>query len=374
MNKSRTAAPCKMRSGMVYYFGKKETDGGTVERSDRFSCVASSPAVNGWVYAFVHLSLETACFRYLYRVAGDTDFWMLALLYDAFAFVPQVFAGMLQDRFPRLRLGAIGSALVILALTIPQPFAGLIPLTAGNAMVHVAGAEASVRGANGKTAPVGVFVGAGSFGVLLGRILGSSGTLPWLPFVLMSTSLVLSLVFPAQNALARPANGFERHVSDSHPAGAVTLLIFVTVTARAYVGYAIPTAWKVSVWHTVVLFLVMGAGKGAGGFLADRFGARKTALLSLAAALPLLILGNRTAAVSLAGIFLFSMTMAVSYGILLARFPNRPGFAFGVTTVALFLGSLPAFFILPQSFAAQSVVVIVLTLLALVSFAALKER
>ena len=49
--------------------------------------------------------------------------------------------------------------------------------------------------------------------------------------------------------------------------------------------------------------------------------------------------------VSLIGLMLFSMTMSITLGILVSKLKKTPGLAFGLTTIGLFLGSVPAFFI-----------------------------
>lgn len=46
---------------------------------------------------------------------------------------------------------------------------------------------------------------------------------------------------------------------------------------------------------------------------------------------------------------------------------NMAGFAFGITTVALFVGVLPAFFVQPDSLLAHQITVFILSVLALSS-------
>ena len=48
--------------------------------------------------------------------------------------------------------------------------------------------------------------------------------------------------------------------------------------------------------------------------------------------------------VSLIGVMFFSMTMAITLGILVSVLPRTPGLAFGFTTIGLFLGTAPIFF------------------------------
>ena len=136
------------------------------------------------------------------------------------------------------------------------------------------------------------------------------------------------------------------------------------VVVRSYIGYAIPTAWNKRVWQTIMLFACMGAGKMLGGVLADTLGFRKTTYVSLLLSLPFLLFGNSVMWLSLIGVLLFSMTMPLTVGLLCSRL--TPAFAFGLTTVGLFLGVLPVFFItLPQSLLFHQILVLVLNLLTL---------
>lgn len=48
--------------------------------------------------------------------------------------------------------------------------------------------------------------------------------------------------------------------------------------------------------------------------------------------------------ISLIGVMFFSMTMAVTLGILVSVLQKTPGLAFGFTTIGLFLGTAPIFF------------------------------
>lgn len=318
----------------------------------------------GWLYAFVHFSLEIACFYMLFsRFSASPLWWGLALLYDALAFLPQSMWGAILDRFPKLPMGIVGGILTFSALLIPWPLPALLIISLGNAMVHISGAQATLCGANGKLAPSGIFVGGGSWGVIAGQMLALSGWAHalWIPLVCMAFSLVLMGWIRNSRRLDEPAAGF--HVAADLPTAPLVLLTFLVVTARAYVGYAIPTAWNKAAWQAVLLFVCMGIGKAAGGIAADRFGARPTAMYSLLVALPFLLWGDSVMVISLVGVALFNMTMPLALAILVSRFPDNPGLSFGITTIGLFVGSVPAFFIRPQGAVAQ-ILVFVLTLIA----------
>ena len=62
-----------------------------------------------------------------------------------------------------------------------------------------------------------------------------------------------------------------------------------------------------------------------------------------------LILGNKMMIISLIGITLFSMTTAVTLGMVISVMKMAPGAAFGVTTIALFAGATISWFVKSDS-------------------------
>ena len=76
-----------------------------------------------------------------------------------------------------------------------------------------------------------------------------------------------------------------------------------------------------------------------------------------------MLFGDKIMYISIIGVAFFSMTMAITLALLVSILPNKPGLAFGVTTIGLFLGSVPVFFFKIKSFYYNSLMIIVLSLL-----------
>ena len=62
----------------------------------------------GYLYAYVHLITEIACFYMLYKITnGSVLTWMVPFVYDGMAFVPQSIIGYINDKYPKIRMGLI---------------------------------------------------------------------------------------------------------------------------------------------------------------------------------------------------------------------------------------------------------------------------
>ena len=316
----------------------------------------------GFLYAIIHFSVEVASFYFLFSRISASPLWVaLALLFDALAFLPQGIIGSITDRYPRFPIGAVGAALMIAALLTPGTLPALCMIALGNAMIHISGANHTLRGTGGKVTPNALFVGGGSFGVITGQLLGGVGgqMLVLLPLSLLLVSgIVMILLLKTDTSACKPA---DLHVCAEKSAGYIVLCTCLGVAVRGYIAYAIPTEWNKTAAQTVALFVCMGIGKILGGILCDKIGCRPTTAISLIGGLPFLLAGNTNMVLSLIGVSLFSMTMSVTVAVLASKFPHQPGFAFGITTLGLFIGTAPVFFIRPQTLIAHQIVVLLLS-------------
>lgn len=329
----------------------------------------------GFIYSYIHFAVEVACFYFLFsRLSESPLWWGLALLFDALAFVPQGFLGILADKYPRFNYGLLGCLIILISLVLPFDIIALVILCIGNALVHIGGAQQTLRTSGGKIAPTSVFVGGGSFGVITGQLLGvlRKGILLIIPIFLIIFSIII-LVFISQRYKIK-IRKWKLDITTKLPPLTILVIAFIVIAIRAYIGYAIPTEWRKTEFQAILLFFIMGIGKIAGGFLADMLGYFKTTLISSFVALPFLLFGNSYMILSLIGVGLFSMTMPITISILVSKFPGRPCFAFGVTTIALFVGTFPAFFIRPTTLMAHQLTVLFLIIIATIALLVCIEK
>ena len=304
----------------------------------------------GYFYFYVHFIVEVICFFYLSRVLNDSPFvWLIPFIYDGLAFVPQSIIGYISDKYPKINIGLIGVILLFIAyliygLTNLPIFVSLVIMAIGNAILHVSGAEDTLRSSDGKLSPAALFVAGGSFGVVSGKLLAKTSLNPL--FMLIAILTIIPCVLLSKQYISKDSNTDKfNYVKESINPHIVIFVAVLVVIIRGYMGYGIPTSWNKTVFQTILLFCTMGIGKALGGILSDLIGIRKVAIISCLLSIPFLCFGDNNMFISLIGVMFFSMTMAITLGILVSKLKKKPGLAFGLTTIGLFLGSAPIFFI-----------------------------
>lgn len=337
----------------------------------RLKNVLMAPNIScGYLYFYIHLITEICSFYYLSSAIGNNAYlWVLPLIYDTLAFTPQSIFGYLSDRYPKIPLGLIGAILIVIALFISSinlgKYTAVIILCLGNALIHVNGAEVTLRSSKGKLSHSAIFVSGGSFGVIAGKILGDLNVSRYIIIVLALTMITFILLAETYRPKNKELKEYHYH-NPKISKGLLIILAVIIVVIRGYMGYGIPTSWNKTIIESIFLYSFMGLGKALGGILSDLIGMKKVAYLSIIGALPFLLIGNNLMIISLIGVMLFSMTMSVTLGLLVSVLKESPGLAFGLTTIGLFLGTIPIFFIQISSYVTNSIIITISTLLCLV--------
>lgn len=315
--------------------------------------------------------LETA---YLLPGAGDRRAWLwCVLVYNFFAFACQLPAGIFGDRQkkPWLLAGSgcflVAAAYLMTAACLKtgawilpgsgqlpgspaSGAAGRLPLLLlisavagiGNSCFHVGGGIDLLRRSGGKAAIPGIFVSTGAFGVWLGPVLAAKqsarafGLLSGCALMILTGAVLTRTHFLRKDEREAGGSAAARVVVP-----AAVLCLFTAVLFRSYAGTIMRYGWKKA--FLAFLFTVgIVSGKMLGGIIGDRAGWRRTAVVSLAVSGLLFLAADRHAVCGIAAVFLFNMTMPLTLSALAKMYPDREGRAFGLTTLALFLGTLPS--------------------------------
>ena len=133
----------------------------------------------GLMYFIVHFIIEITCYYIAFSYVNDAQFMILAFLYDMLAFIPEGFYGMLNDIGLKIHFGYVGmiiagAALLMFAFDV-KPVIAIVTVAIGNGMIHVQGAQMTLRSSGGKMFPSALYVAGGSFGVVTGRLLATGG-------------------------------------------------------------------------------------------------------------------------------------------------------------------------------------------------------
>lgn len=296
------------------------------------------------LYSAAHFWVDLSCAFLIFRtLAGTPDFILCLLLYNFCAFALQMPFGILADRLDRNGIvAASGCSIIALAYLFPTPVLAAVTAGIGNALFHLGGGIDVLNRSGEKSWALGVYVSPGALGLFLGTLWGKGDVsgleiVPVILLLLAGMILLLShLVFDGFRSGNTPVN------LDA-PAGYGKLLpLFLVVVLRSYMGMNQAFPWKGGGHWALILTLALVLGKTAGGFAADRLGARRASAWSLGLA-AVLYLGSMLPLPGVLAVFLFNMTMPVTLWAAARAMPGVKGFTFGLLTFALFLGYLPSF-------------------------------
>ena len=323
----------------------------------------------GYLYFYVHFIIEVVCFFHLSRITNSPVAWLVPFLYDAFAFVPQGLIGRIVDKHPKINVSLIGVIFTFASFLLfgfnVNKFVTLFLICIGNCLIHVGGAENTLRNSKGKLSHSAIFVSGGSFGVITGKVLATYNIPIYLIIIINLLMIIPIIICNKYSHLINDKNLDKYNFSNKkiNSKTIIALAVFVVIV-RSFMGYGIPTTWNKTLIQAVYLYCAMGLGKAIGGLLIDSIGIKKTALISTIGALPFLLLGNNIMTISLIGIMMFSMTMAITLGIIVSELKKYPGVAFGLTTLGLFLGALPIFFFRINTVLTSYIIITSLTIIS----------
>ncbi len=269
------------------------------------------------------------------------------LLYHVLAFGLQAVFGLVVDALDAPRWAAVCGCLVTAcAVLVPwSPLLAAILAGVGNAAFHVGGGAISLRLAPQRATPPGLFVASGSLGILLGVILGgshSAGLATLLPVAAIACGLMVFVPLPAAPPVA-PA------VRVAGRSELILGLVLFAIAVRAALGFLVEFPWESQPGLVVQLTLATVLGKSLGGVLADRWGWLRVGVGATLTALPFLVWASAYPTAAIPGLLLLNLTMPVTLAAVAKAVPNRPGFAFGLASLAFVLGAIPALSGLPAA-------------------------
>jgi len=306
------------------------------------------------LYIIGHFAVDFACAFLLFHILYQTQEWYLGLLYYNFcAFALQMPLGLLADRWNHNSLcAALGCGMIALAYVVcivgilPTILPVVIVAGIGNGLFHIGAGIDVLNVSKEKAYLLGIFVSPGALGIFLGTMLGKHNDLSiWIVLVaLLVIAFSIMLAGYSQNRSFQSDNvpiSFQQ-INSSAILIAIGCLLAV-VCLRSYVGMCYNFSWKGQGAWGIILLLAVVLGKFSGGFLSDKMGVKKAAVLSLGFAGVLYLFSNNPF-LGVAAVFLFNMTMPITLWAIARILKGCKGFSFGLLTFVLFLGFTPTYF------------------------------
>ena len=312
-------------------------------------------SANLFVYGTAHAIVDGICAAVIFsilknQIVSTTDFISLVILYNVLAFGLQAIFGLVADYFKSPRavafLGCILTGLSAITF-LSFPIVAVIFAGLGNALFHVGGGSISLNLTPKKATAPGIYVAPGAVGILVGTLLGKGGQFIAWPFILILAILCL-LMF----VIKKPEMNYEREAVRENKFNYfefILLLVFLSIAIRSLVGAVLVFSWKTNIDLLIILTSAVVLCKGLGGILADKFCWIRVAVGALILSIPFLVFGTNIPYLAIIGMFLFNITMPITLVAISNILPGRPGFAFGLTCLALIFGMLPAFFSIKQA-------------------------
>jgi len=305
-----------------------------------------------YLYGLVHAAVDTATVAVLFGSIAVYDLspvstTLMIVTYDLLAFAGQAIIGALADKLRWSRpvvVAGVGLTLCSVLLLRYDHVSAVVAAGVGNALFHVGAGALSLFVRPGRASAPGIFVGPGALGLGRGIWLGKQGALVEWPFVIaLGICLVVAAV--SKNPRISYAKPSSAPTIGGKTAAAALFLLLVSVSVRAFVGYAgtyqLPKQTAISFALAIAAF----AGKSCGGVISDRLGWIRTSAGALLISAPLIAFGSATPWAIVPGMFLFQMTMPVTLVAVHQMMPQKPGLAFGLACLVLVLGAFAAFYL-----------------------------
>jgi MFS transporter, FSR family, fosmidomycin resistance protein len=299
------------------------------------------------VYGLSHSAIDASCAAVAFSLLSlksvtNEYFIQLVIIYNVIAFGSQTLFGLLVDKYRCPKLSAIsGSIITASAILAPflSPLYAIILAGIGNALFHVGGGIISLNLTKNRASAPGIYVAPGALGLLIGTLYGKSKSFAAWPLLIIIAILCILMYYTKYPEINYKTDG----KINTNYFESIVLLLLMTIVARSVIGSVVVLPWKSDLFLLVILTSSIVLGKAFGGVIGDKYGWQKVGVISLLMSAPLLTFGSAIPDAAIFGMFLFNFTMPITLVAISNTLPGRPGFSFGLTTLALIIGVLPTY-------------------------------
>ena len=303
------------------------------------------------IYSIIHFIVDLSCAVLVtnlvtQQMGPGINLFIAILIYNFFAFAMQLPIGIIADK---LNKNAICSAIGCLVVAAAFGFSHLGIIACfiagiGNAMFHIGGGIDVLNISNKKATFSGIFVSTGAMGIFLGSLSAKVGFNQYY-FVILILLLSALLLFWLYSKIKNDVKNEIMIVPKLHLNEIIAIIcLFITVCIRSYVGLILAFEWKSIFILAFISILSVIFGKMLGGIIGDKIGFSKISVISLAISAICFIFAFDNSVLGILAILFFNMTMPITLTALSNILNNNKGMAFGLLTLALFIGTLPVSF------------------------------
>ena len=304
-----------------------------------------------FIYSLIHFIVDLACAilvtNFISQKMGNSiNYFVGILIYNFFAFVMQLPIGIIADKVNKNALcSSIGCLIVAIAYAFSD--VGIVACLIagiGNAMFHVGGGIDVLNISDKKATLSGIFVSTGAMGIFLG---GKSAAVNFDQYYAIVIALVLSaiLLLWLYKQIKGKVSNIEVIIPKINKTEMIAIIcLMITVVVRGYVGLILAFEWKSNFLLALISIFAVVFGKMLGGIIGDKIGFMKISLISLIVSAIMYIFAFNNSVLGILAILFFNMTMPITLTALSNILFNNKGMAFGLLTVALFIGAIPVLF------------------------------
>lgn len=302
------------------------------------------------VYTLLHFLVDFSTVFLISKVllgpsVGIVQRGLVIIAYNIIAFAGQLPIGMLADAVSKNRLFAAAGCMLSCAaypVAFVSPWTACVLASIGNGAFHIGAGVDILELSMPKAGLSGLFVSSGALGVWLAYKADVETSVVICPIIMLASAVFLVLTYK------KYAN-VKRDFTISYDMPGVTVLLAVTcfmltIVIRSFMGMVMNFTWKAVPALSFASVIAVVLGKALGGFLGDRFGYVKTAVISLLISALTFIFSFDSWQAGIIAILCFNMTMPLTLTAIADMTNKKYGFAFGLTTFALAIGFIPVVF------------------------------
>ena len=302
------------------------------------------------IYSLCHFIVDFVCAIFIlgklpHIVNTNSELVTAIVIYNFFAFAFQFPLGYILDKFKVYKyIAIIGMCFIGFCYLINFNNAFILATIVGigNALFHLEGGVNIYSRAEGKAFLNGLFVAPGALGIFLGTTFHNELIITYLPLILIIVSIALLSLVQKNEIEKYLKNNIKIEFSKSTIA-LIVILIGISIIVRSIGGSTIKYTWKSGFTLGFIYTISIVMGKALGGFLADKIGLMKVALIALICSAISLILGYEIHIFAYIGILLFNIPMSITLTILENTLSKKIACAVGLNTLFLFIGFLICF-------------------------------